>query len=251
MEKQFEGKVAIVTGAGSGIGKATALLYASNGAKTIVSDINEAHGQAVVDEIKSKGGEAFFIKADVGNPADCERLVKDTVKQYGKLDIAVNNAGIAGESNPVGDYSLDSWNRVININLNSVFYCLKYEIEAMLANGGGAVVNVASILGQAGFANSSAYVSAKHGVVGLTKTAGIEYAAKGIRINAVGPGFIKTPLLKESPDSSLEDALVPLHPIGRLGESEEVAELIVWLTSDKASFVAATYYAVDGGYLAR
>ncbi|BAV05236.1 NAD(P)-dependent dehydrogenase, short-chain alcohol dehydrogenase family [Filimonas lacunae] len=251
MEKQFDGKVALVTGAGSGIGKSTALLYAAQGAKVVVSDINEAHGQAVVEEIKGKGGDAFFIKADVGNATDCERLVKETVKQYGKLDVACNNAGIAGESNLVGDVDINNWNKVININLNSVFYCMKYEIEAMLANGGGSIVNMASILGQAGFANSSAYVAAKHGVVGLTKTAGIEYGTKGIRINAVGPGFIKTPLLKESPDSSLEDALVPLHPIGRLGEPEEVAELVIWLTSDKASFVTATYYAVDGGYLAR
>lgn len=250
MEQQFKGKVAVVTGAGSGIGKATALLYAAYGAKTVVSDISEQHGQ-VVEEIKSKGGEAVFIKADVGSAEACEQLVKETVKQYGRLDMACNNAGIAGESNPTGDVHIENWNKVININLNSVFYCTKYEIEAMLANGGGAIVNMASILGQAGFANSSAYVAAKHGVVGLTQASGIEYAPKGIRINAVGPGFIKTPLLQASADSSLEEMLVPLHPIGRLGLPEEVAELVIWLSSDKASFVTAAYYPVDGGYLAR
>ncbi|QNF35521.1 SDR family oxidoreductase [Adhaeribacter swui] len=251
-QKDFSGKVALVTGASSGIGKATALLYARAGAQVVVSDINEASGNQVVAEIKKNGGDAIFVKADVAKPEDCENLVKATVKQYGQLHIAFNNAGISGEANPIGELSLESWNQVIAVNLSSVFYCLKYQIQQMLQNGGGAIVNNSSILGQVGFANSAAYVAAKHGVVGLTKNAALEYSAKGIRINAVGPAFIKTPLLTQAGmNDETFQMLAGLHPIGRLGESEEVAELVIWLSSPKASFVTGAYYPVDGAYLAQ
>ncbi|RDV14503.1 SDR family NAD(P)-dependent oxidoreductase [Pontibacter diazotrophicus] len=251
-QNQFAGKVALVTGASSGIGKATALQYAREGAKVVVSDINEEKGTQVVEEIERQGGDAIFVKADVAKPEDCENMVKKAAAEYGRLDIAFNNAGIGGEANPVGDMSIEGWNTVIAVNLSSVFYCMKYQIQQMLQNGGGAIVNNSSILGQVGFANSAAYVASKHGVVGLTKNGAVEYSAKGIRVNAVGPAFIKTPLLSDAGmNEESFQMLSGLHPIGRLGESEEVAELVVWLSSDKASFVTGAYYAVDGAYLAR
>lgn len=250
MSKLLTEKVALVTGAGSGIGREAALLYAKNGAHVIVSDMNEAGGLETVDKIKAVGGDARFIKADVSSPEENERLVAKTLEAYKVLDIACNNAGIGGESNPVGDMSIEGWKKVIDINLNGVFYGMHYQIPAMLTQGKGAIVNIASILGQVGFMNSSAYVAAKHGVVGLTKNAALEYSAKGIRINSVGPAFIKTPLLNQLDEVTM-NMLVSLHPIGRLGDPKEVAELIVWLSSDKASFVTGSYYAIDGGYLSQ
>jgi NAD(P)-dependent dehydrogenase (short-subunit alcohol dehydrogenase family) len=252
MAQQLSGKVAIVTGASSGIGKATAILYAREGAKVVLSDIDEQQGNAAAEEIKETGADAAFVRADVSKPADMEELVNRTVELYGRLDVAFNNAGIGGEANPVGDMSIEGWNKVITVNLSSVFYSMKYQVQQMLRQGSGAIVNNSSILGQVGFANSAAYVAAKHGVVGLTKNAALEYSGKGIRVNAVGPAFINTPLLTEAGiDQNAKEMLARLHPIGRLGESEEVAELVLWLSSDKASFVTGSYYAVDGAYLAQ
>lgn len=252
MEQILSGKVAIVTGGGSGIGRATATLYAANGAKVVISDMDEKGGAETVKMIQDVGGDAHFIKTDVGKPAECEAMVKQTVEKYGRLDIACNNAGISGESNPVADVTVAGWDKVISINLSSVFYCMKYQIPAMLKDGGGSIVNMASILGKVGFMNSSGYVAAKHGVVGLTETAALEYSAKGVRVNAIGPGFIDTPLLEKAGMGKEEkDMLVKLHPIGRLGKPEEIAELVLWLSSDKASFVTGAYYNVDGGYLAQ
>ena len=248
--KLLKDKVAIITGAGSGIGKATALLFAKEGAKIIVSDINETNGNSAVEEIRKDGGEAFYIKADSSKPEDNETLVKQTIEKYGALDIAVNNAGIGGPLGSTGEYPIDGWEKVIAINLSGVFYGLRYQIPAMLKNGG-SIVNIASILGSTGTKFSPAYVAAKHGVVGLTKAAALEYADKNIRINSVGPGYIKTPLVENSLDKSALDALVGLHPIGRLGESSEIAELILWLASSKSSFVTGGYYPADGGYLAQ
>ena len=248
MEKMFENKVVIVTGGGSGIGQATAVLYAQGGAKVIVSDIDEKGAQETVASIKKAGGDASFVKTDVSNPEDCEALVKTTIRIYGRLDMAFNNAGIGGEMNPIVDMSVEGWLKVINVNLNSVFYCMKYELPEMLKQGHGSIVNMSSILGQVAFGNSAAYVAAKHGVVGISRNAAVEYAKQGIRVNAVGPAFINTPLLSAL-DQKMKDALVTMHPIGRLGEAKEVAELVVWLSSDKASFVTGNYYAVDGGYL--
>jgi NAD(P)-dependent dehydrogenase (short-subunit alcohol dehydrogenase family) len=251
--KHLSNKVAVVTGAGSGIGRACAEFYARDGARVVVSDVNEAGSQETVSLIEAAGGDATFIPADVTNPADCEALVSRTLEIYGRLDAACNNAGVGGEQAPTADYSVEDWQQVLDVNLSGVFYCMKYQIPAMLqSDGGGAIVNMASILGKVAFANSPAYVAAKHGVVGLTKNAAIEYATQNIRVNAVGPAFIKTPLiaeLEEDPDTY--QLLVSLHPMGRLGTSEEVAELVVWLSSDRASFVTGAYYAVDGGYLAR
>lgn len=248
----FDGKVAVVTGAASGIGRVSAKFYARDGAKVVVSDVNQTGGQETVEMIKDAGGEATFIQADVSDPGDCQALVNLAVERYGRLDIAFNNAGIGGEQNPTADYSVEGWQKLIGINLSGVFYCMKYEIPAMLQSGGGAIVNMASILGEVGFANSPAYVSSKHGLLGLTQNAAIEYGAQGIRVNAVGPGFIRTPLIAELEENEeIYNLLVSLHPIGRLGEPEEVAELVIWLSSDKASFVTGSYYPVDGGYLAR
>lgn len=248
--KLLENKVAIITGAGSGIGKATAELFARKGAKVIISDINESNGRSTVEEIKKNGGEAFYVKADSSKPEDNEALVRQTIDKYGSLDIAVNNAGIGGPLAVTGEYPVDGWRKVIEINLSGVFYGLRYQIPAMLAKGG-SIVNVASILGAVGTKLSPAYVAAKHGVIGLTKAAALEYADKKIRINSIGPGYIKTPLVMNTLDSAALNSLVGLHPIGRLGESEEIAELILWLASSKSSFVTGSYYVADGGYLAQ
>lgn len=247
--KILDNKVALVTGAGSGIGLAIAKLYAKEGAKVIVSDINEKHGQSTVDEIKSAGGEATFVKADTTSPEQVEALVKAAVDIYGRLDIACNNAGIGGEQNQAGDYSIDGWKKVIDVNLDGVFYGCKYELTQMEKNGGGVIVNMASILGSVAAPFSSAYTAAKHAVVGLTKTIGAEYGPKNIRCNAVGPGYIETPLL-ESLSSDQRKGLVEKHPIGRLGKPEEVAELVLFLSSEKSSFMTGAYYLVDGGYTA-
>lgn len=246
----MKNKTVIITGGASGIGKATAELFAKNGASIVISDIQADEGKAVAERIMASGGKASFFKTDVSVPEDMEAVVSFALKTYGKLDIAINNAGIGGELNPVADLSLEGWQKVISINLSSLFYGMKYQIQAMLKNGGGSIVNVSSILGSVGFAGSAGYASAKHGVIGLTQTAALEYSSQKIRINAVGPGFINTPLL-DALDDEMKAQLVAMHPIGRLGESEEVAELIYWLSSDKASFVTGSYHPVDGGYLAR
>ncbi|MGB5006411.1 MAG: SDR family NAD(P)-dependent oxidoreductase [Ferruginibacter sp.] len=246
----MKNKTAIITGAASGIGKATAELFAKQGAHVVISDIQEAAGKATTESIITAGGKASFFKTDVSRPEDMEALVAFAVKTYGKLDVAVNNAGIGGELNPIADMSIEGWQKVISINLSSLFYGMKYQIQAMLKSGGGSIVNISSILGAVGFAGSSGYSAAKHGVIGLTQTAALEYSAQHIRVNAVGPGFIETPLL-DALTEEMKNQLVAMHPIGRLGKSEEVAELIYWLASDKSSFVTGSYYPVDGGYLAR
>lgn len=249
----LKGKTAIVTGGASGIGEATALLYAAYGCNVIVSDLQEEKGLLLVEKIRQSNGKAVFIKADVSKPQDCEMLVNKTVASFGSVDIAFNNAGISGENNAIADMSIEGWNKIIAVNLNSVFYCMKYELQQMLKQGKGVVINNSSILGQVGFVNAAGYVAAKHGVIGLTQNAALEYAARGIRVNAIGPAFINTPLLTEAGmDTDIKQSvLVPLHPIGRLGEAKEVAEMVVWLSSDKASFITGSYYPVDGGYLAR
>jgi len=247
--KQLENKVALVTGAGSGIGKSIAISYAKEGAKVILNDINESNGQSVVDQIKSKGGEAFFIEADVSKEEEVQNLVQKTVVKYGKLDIACNNAGIGGELNFTGQYSTSDWNKVVDLNLNGVFFGCKYEIEQMEKNGGGVIVNIASVHGIVAAPMLPAYTATKHAIVGLSKNIGAEYAQKNIRCNAVGPGYIKTPLLDEL-DPEILEAIKSKHPMNRLGTSEEVAELVLFLCSEKSSFITGGYYLIDGGYTA-
>ncbi|WP_264538329.1 SDR family NAD(P)-dependent oxidoreductase [Flavobacterium sp. N1736] len=248
--KILENKVALITGAGAGIGKATALLLAENGAKVVVSNISKENGQAVVKEIIEKGGDAIFFKADVASAAENEALVAYTLKHYGQLDIAVNNAGIVGPFGLTGDYPLEDWQKVIDVNLSGVFYGLRYQIPAMIERGG-SIVNLASILGQVGTKFLPAYVAAKHGVVGLTKAAALEYADKNIRINSIAPSYIKTPLVMKTLDQATIDTVVESLPLGRMGEPEEIAELILFLASPKSSYVTGGYYPVDGGFLAQ
>ncbi|HWC70682.1 MAG TPA: SDR family NAD(P)-dependent oxidoreductase [Actinomycetota bacterium] len=245
------GKVAVVTGGGSGIGEACAKLMARRGAKVVVADIDAEPAEAVAKTIASDGGEAVAVRVDVADAASVEAMIASAVERFGGLDIGVNNAGIGGPMAPTGEYPLDGWRAVMSVNLDGVFYCTREEIRAMRERGGGSIVNMASILGSVGFANSVAYVSAKHGVLGLTKNAALEHATDGIRVNAVGPGFIRTPLVESAMDADALAFLESLHALGRLGASEEVAELVGWLASDAASFVTGSYYPIDGGYLAR
>ena len=250
MAKDFTGKVAFVTGAASGIGEAVATQLAERGAKVVVADLKLDAANRVVEAIKAKGGEAAAVAVDVGDAAQVEKAVQFAADTFGKLDLAVNNAGIGGVAAPLGDYTLEDWHKVIDVNLNSVFYSMKYEIAAMLKSGGGAIVNMASILGSVAFPNAPAYVAAKHGVVGMTKSAAIDYAKKSIRVTAVGPGFIDTPLLQGMPEEAY-DGLVGIHPVGRLGKAEEVAALTLFLLSDAASNITGSYHLVDGGYVAQ
>ena len=251
MAYDFHGKVGIVTGAASGIGAAVAIALAQGGARLVLADLDIAGAEDVATRIKADGGKATALEVNVADALEVEAMVETAKRTYGGLHLAVNNAGIGGPAAPTGAYPLEGWQKVIDVNLNSVFYGLRYEIPAMLASGGGAIVNMASILGSVGFANSPAYVAAKHGVVGLTKVAAMEYAKQGVRINSVGPGFIDTPMLSKNLDEAALGYIRGLHPIGRLGTAEEVAALTCFLLSDEASFITGSYHLVDGGYVAQ
>ena len=251
MTHDFTGKTAIVTGAASGIGAAIARDLAAQGATVILSDLDQAGMAAVAKTITDAGGAAKTFACDTGIAAQVEATVAYAVAQTGGLHLLVNNAGIGGPALPVGEYPLDGWQKVMDVNLNGVFYGLRYGIPAMEASGGGAIVNMASILGTVGFATASAYVAAKHAVVGLTKVAAMEYAKKGIRVNAVGPGFIQTPLLDNNMDAATLATIAGMHPVGRLGTAAEVSALTCFLLSPAASFITGSYHLVDGGYTAQ
>jgi NAD(P)-dependent dehydrogenase (short-subunit alcohol dehydrogenase family) len=245
----LENKTAVVTGAGSGIGRAIALMYAREGANVVVSDISEKGGLETVQLIGDQyGTESIFVRADVGSAEDSEALVAAAIERFGALHVACNNAGIVGEYKDITETSLEGWKRVIDINLSGVFYALKYQIPQILKSGGGAVVNMASVNSQVSAPNISGYVASKHGVLGLTKAAAVEFSARGVRVNAVVPGYIATPLLNEDDEAHSRERIAK-HPIGRLGTPEEVAEVVLFLSSDKSSFVTGAYYPVDGAFL--
>lgn len=250
MKLGFDGKVALVTGAGSGIGAAVSRQLAEEGAEVVVADLNAEAAQTVAAEIRSLGGRAQHHVVDVAESDAVERLIKFVVDKCGGLHLAVNNAGTDGVRKATADYPLDDWHRLLNVNLNGVFYCMKYEIAAMVERGGGAIVNMSSILGSVGLPTAPAYTAAKHGVVGLTKVAAIEYARMGVRINAVGPGWIETPLLSEHMDISNTRRMLALQPMGRRGTPQEVSALVCFLLSEQASFISGSYHLVDGAYTA-
>lgn len=254
MAWDFNGRVALVTGATSGIGRSTALAFAQNKARVVIADVNVEGGEETAHQIHEKGGDAIFLKTDVSDPSEVEVLVNKGISQYGRLDFACNNAGIGGAQGQIADYPVDGWRRVIDINLTGVFLCMKYEIPQMLKTGGGSIINISSILGVVGFAGASAYVASKHGLIGLTQTAALEYAPLGIRTNAVCPAFIQTPMIENggiTPGTDIYEMIRNAHPIKRLGTPEEVAELILFLCSPGASFITGSTYLIDGGYTAQ
>ena len=248
---ELDGKVGVITGGASGIGLACAHTLARSGAAVSLWDLKSDQLEVAAAELNQYGRATHTAIVDVSDSKRVNEAMEEVANDLGRVDIVVANAGIGGEMKPTAEYSDDSWHKVIGVNLDGVFYTQRAGIQAMKRNGGGSVINMASILGQVGFAMSSAYVAAKHGVLGITKAAAWEHAADGVRVNAVGPGFIITPLLKQNLDQEAMDFLASQHALQRMGQPEEVAELVAWLASDASSFVTGTYYAVDGGYLAR
>ncbi|MGI5912588.1 MAG: SDR family NAD(P)-dependent oxidoreductase [Syntrophomonadaceae bacterium] len=249
MSNDFQGKIAIVSGGGSGIGAETAKILAAGGASVVLSDISLPAAEGIADEIIKAGGKAVAFQADVSKVEDAEATVEFAKKTYGGLHLAFNNAGIVGPEQYVGDLTPEGWRSVIDVNLNGVFYAMHYQIPAILASGGGAIVNTSSIAGFIGIADLSAYCASKHGVAGLTKAASIEYGCQGIRINSLHPGYVMTPLIAQWTDTELKETLIGQHPIGRLAEPKEIAEVACFLLSEKASFMSGSQVVVDGGFL--
>jgi len=251
MENSFKNKVALVTGGSSGIGRATALAFARKGAKVVIADWVE--NLETMDMIENLGGDAIFVKCDVSKSTDVKALIEKTIATFGRLDFAYNNAGIEGTSAPTQDCSDENWDKTIGINLKGIWLCMKYEIPIMLKKGKGVIVNCSSVAGLIGFQGLPAYVASKHGVIGLTKTAALECAKLGIRINAVCPGVIKTPMMDRLTGNKkeAEDQFTGLEPVGRFGKPEEIANAVIWLCSDEASFVTGIAIPVDGGFVAQ
>ena len=251
---ELSNKVAIITGASSGIGRAAALRFAEEGARLVLADIGAEAGAALAAELRAKGSAAIFVRTDVSRAADCEALAQAALEKFGRLDAAFNNAGISDGPLPPGtiDYPLELWDRMIAVNLSGVFYCLRYQVRAMLKTGGGAIVNTASVAGQIAFAGVPGYVASKHGVVGLTRTIAVEYGAQGIRCNALAPGLIETPMTQlVFAVQQFRDMVTATVPAARTGTAQEVANMVVWLCSDRASYANGAVFAVDGGFLAR
>lgn len=252
MKFDFTRKTAMVTGGGSGLGRATAILFAKNNAKVVVSDVNVDGGEETVRLITDAGGTAVFIFCDVGNENEVDSLIAKTISDYGSIDFAVNNAGIGGKWLPTHKYPTENFKQVMEVNTMGVFYCMRAEINEMLKQGKGAIVNVSSVGGLSGFPNNVAYATSKHAVIGLTKTAGLEYAKHGVRVNAVCPVFTRTPMVESIflLDPTMEQKLESAIPMKRYGKPEEIADAIVWLCSDSSSFITATAMPIDGGMMA-
>jgi len=251
MSAELQNKVALVTGGTTGIGRDTAVLFANAGAKVVVSGRRETEGKETSNLIRAAGGDGLFVKSDVSKPSDVQSLVQKTVEKFGRLDIAFNNAGIEGKWVPLIEQSLEDWDAVIDINLKGTWLCLKYEIQQMLKQGGGGtIVNMSSVAGLMGAAGAGVYCASKHGVIGLTRTAALEYAAHGIRVNAVCPAVIETAMSDRAfADPEANKRVLALHPIGRFGKPMEVAEAVLWLCSSKSSFMTGHYIVLDGGML--
>ncbi len=249
---KLDGRVALITGAASGIGRATALLFAEEGAKVVVADWDEAKGRRVAEEIGRAGGSAAFVRVDVSQPEQVEAMVRTAVETYGGLHVLFNNAGVEDEEAPTADYSLEAWDRVININLRGVFLGMKYGIPQMLKGGGGSIINNASVAGLVGFPYSAAYCASKGGIIALTKAAALDYARQRIRVNVICPGVIWTPMVERvvAPSEEIRKTLESMQPIGRFGQAEEVARLALYLASDDSSFCTGAPFIVDGGYVA-
>lgn len=253
VEGMLSGKVALITGAASGIGHVAASVFVRHGAKVVLADINKDAGEATARRIREEGGEAHFFRTDVTSGSEVDALMREIIARHNRLDCAFNNAGIDGPIGLTADYGEDDWDKVVEVNLKGVWLCMKRQIPQMLAQGGGAIVNMASVLGAVGVSMMPAYSAAKHGVLGVTRVAALEYAAKGLRINGLCPGIIRTPLIADLIEQGMlsEADMVSLMPIGRLGRPEEIAEAAAWMCSDRASFLVGHAMFVDGGYTAR
>ena len=252
MTAELQNKVALITGGTTGIGRDTAVLFAKNGAKVVISGRRETEGNEAIALVRAAGGDGLFVKSDVSKSSDVQSLIAKTVETLGRLDIAFNNAGIEGQWKPIIEQSEEDWDSVIDINLKGTWLCLKYEIQQMLTQGsGGAIVNMSSVAGLMGSAGAAIYVASKHGVIGLTRNAALECAAKGIRVNAVCPAVIETAMADRAfADPQVSKRVLAMHPLGRFGKPMEIAEAVLWLCSDKSSFMTGHYIVLDGGMLA-